>query len=232
MRIYRNINKTNERVVRHSLEMLSAPEITYEDYRNAFYEIGKELGHIIHDNMQDFPDGEVMFSFANEDADWLGRGVMEGGGKASAKISVFWNGRKEVYSDDYRKIEISPILKSYEEPIASCKVLVIVKSIISTSCVVKSQLNRLISSINPDKIWVIAPVMYKDAQSSLSSEFPVSVSRKFEFYTFAVDDEREGNTIIPGVGGQVYPRLGLGDSSAKNKYTPDMVIRRIKQIMQ
>ena len=227
MRTYRNINKTNESVVKQSLEVLGAPTVSFEDYRNAFYTIGKELGHIICDSMQDLPDAEVMFSFANEDADWLGRGVMEGGGKTKAKISVFWNGREELYSDKYRKIEISPILKSYEEPIATCKVLVIVKSIISTSCVVKSQLNRLISRINPDRIWVIAPVMYKDAQNSLSSEFPLSISKKFDFYTFAVDDEREGNTIIPGVGGQVYPRLGLGDFIGKNKYTPEMVIRRI-----
>jgi hypothetical protein len=35
----------------------------------------------------------------------------------------------------------------------------------------------------------------------------------------------EGN-IVPGIGGMVYPKLGLGDNNEKNKYTPEIVKHR------
>ncbi|WP_302260665.1 hypothetical protein [uncultured Bacteroides sp.] len=74
----------------------------------------------------------------------------------------------------------------------------------------------------------MAPVMYKDAQRNLEKEFPTSIAEKFKFLTFAIDtikDKRKG--IIPGVGGMVYPKLGLGDIHEKNKYIPNLVKDRI-----
>lgn len=59
-------------------------------------------------------------------------------------------------------------------------------------------------------------------------EFPASISDKFNFLTFAIDtlkDKEKG--IIPGVGGMVYPKLGLGDMHEKNKYIPDLVKERM-----
>ena len=69
--------------------------------------------------------------------------------------------------------------------------------------------------------------MYKDAQKSLEKDFPTEISNKFRFLTFAIDTVKtsEGN-IVPGIGGLVYPKLGLGDSNEKNKYTPEIVKRR------
>lgn len=69
--------------------------------------------------------------------------------------------------------------------------------------------------------------MYKDAQASLEREFPTSISSKFRFLTFAIDtmkDQEKG--IIPGIGGMVYPKLGLGDIHEKNKYIPELVKQR------
>lgn len=229
MRKYRFIDGRNEMRVKTLLGILSAPEVTKEDYRDAFYKIGYELGRVVLKDLQDIPDNEVMFSFANEDADWLGIGVMQGGEKNKARVSVYWNERTTVSSNSELHLEDAPIIKSFEEPIENCRVLVIVKSIINTSCVVKTQINRLISHIRPDKILVVAPVMYKDAEKSLSIEFPTAVSTKFSFFSFAVDDEKKGNTIIPGIGGQIYPRLGLGDSVAKNSYMPQLVIKRMME---
>jgi hypothetical protein len=54
------------------------------------------------------------------------------------------------------------------------------------------------------------------------------VAEKFEFITLAIDTEKDGNqNIVPGVGGMVYPKLGLGDSHDKNKYMPELVKNRI-----
>ena len=130
-------------------------------------------------------------------------------------------------SENGEKIEISPIIKAYEEPIAKCRLLVIVKSIISSSCVVKTQLTRLIDRIHPEMIVIMAPVMYKDAQPNLLKEFPEEISNKFHFLQFAVDEDRQGNEVIPGIGGMVYPRLGLGDINKKNQYIPHMVRMRM-----
>jgi hypothetical protein len=69
--------------------------------------------------------------------------------------------------------------------------------------------------------------MYKDGVPNLMREFPEEISSKFHFITFAVDDEREGSEVIPGIGGMVYPRLGLGDMGTKNRYIPEMVLRKM-----
>lgn len=87
---------------------------------------------------------------------------------------------------------------------------------------------RLISDLTPKKIFIIAPVMYKDAEYNLCMDFPQNISSKFKFLTFAVDDEiNDHKEIIPGIGGMVYPRLGLGNESEKNSYIPEIVKLRM-----
>ena len=170
-----------------------------------------------------------MLVCASEDADWLAQGVENGLGKGKLPVSVYWSTRNTVYQSEYgEKIEISPIVKAYEEPITKCRLLVIVKSIISSSCVVKTQLTRLIGKIHPDRIAIMAPVMYKDGVPNLMKEFHQDIAERFHFVTFAVDEDRtpEGE-VVPGIGGMVYRRLGLGDINAKNSYIPQMVLERI-----
>ena len=169
-----------------------------------------------------------MLVCASEDADWLATGVESGFGKGELKKSVYWSSREVVYTnEDGSKVEISPIEKAYEEPIDDCQLLVIVKSIISTSCVVKTQLTRLIGKISPKQIAILAPVMYKDGIPNLMREFPKEISNRFNFVTFAIDDERVGSEVIPGIGGMVYPRLGLVNIEIKNHYIPKMVLRKM-----
>jgi hypothetical protein len=169
-----------------------------------------------------------MLVCASEDADWLATGVESGFGKGELKKSVYWSSREVVYTnEDGSKVEISPIEKAYEEPIEDCELLVIVKSIISTSCVVKTQLTRLIGKISPKQIAILAPVMYKDGIPNLMREFPEEINRKFHFVTFAIDDERVGSEVVPGIGGMVYRRLGLVNIEIKNHYIPEMVLRKM-----
>ena len=167
-----------------------------------------------------------MLACASEDADWLARGVLKSLSQKEVSLAVFWNER--ITLNAFTGLEYSPIIKSYIEPINKCRTLVVVKSIISTSCVVRTQLTRLINDIYPQEIYIVAPVMYKDAQANLKKEFPASISDKFNFLTFAIDtlkDKEKG--IIPGIGGMVYPKLGLGDMHEKNKYIPDLVKERM-----
>lgn len=220
MRTFTNINQ-------HVNELLSALADKTTDitrYRQSFVELGEELGFLVRDELESVDANEIMLACASEDADWLASGVMEGVGKGDLPISVFWSTRTVVYQSECEKLEISAIEKSYEEPIEKCSVLIIVKSIINSSCVVKTQLTRLIGKIHPEKVFILAPVMYKDGKPNLLKEFPQDISSKFQFYTFAIDDEcSDSGEVVPGVGGMVYPRLGLGDATSKNKYIPQLV---------
>ncbi len=58
-------------------------------------------------------------------------------------------------------------------------------------------------------------------------EFPDEINSKFHFITFAIDDERVNNEVIPGIGGMVYLRLGLGNMEEKNHYIPEMVLNKL-----
>ena len=215
-------------MIRKSLDALADKTTGVEAYRNAFETLGVELGRILAQKVGDVLAKETMLVCASEDADWLAKGVENGFGKGELPVSIYWSTRNTVYqSENGEKIEISPIIKAYEEPIAKCRLLVIVKSIISSSCVVKTQLTRLIDRIHPEMIVIMAPVMYKDAQPNLLKEFPEEISNKFHFLQFAVDEDRQGNEVIPGIGGMVYPRLGLGDINKKNQYIPHMVRMRM-----
>lgn len=228
MRRYENLQYGDEETIRKSLNILADKTTGVEAYRNAFEMLGIELGKALAQKVNDVPAQETMLVCASEDADWLAKGVENGLGKGKLPVSVYWSTRNTVYQSEHgEKIEISPIVKAYEEPIAKCRLLVIVKSIISSSCVVKTQLTRLIDRIHPEMIVIMAPVMYKDAQSNLLREFPEEITKKFHFLKFAVDEDRQGNEVIPGIGGMVYPRLGLGDINKKNQYIPNMVRMRM-----
>ena len=228
MRKFENLQYGDEAAIKASLNALADKGTNVNDYREAFRTLGVELGKVLASEYRTALADHTMLVCASEDADWLAAGVESGFGKGELKKSVYWNSREVIHTnEDGSKVEISPIEKAYEEPIGDCRLLVIVKSIISTSCVVKTQLTRLIGKITPDQIAILAPVMHKDSVPNLMREFPEEISNKFHFITFAVDDEREGSEVIPGIGGMVYPRLGLGDMETKNRYVPEMVLRKM-----
>jgi len=228
MRTFKNLQFGNEAVIRASLEALADKTTDVEEYRKAFHMLGEELGKVLAHEYKAIPAEHTMLVCASEDADWLATGVESGFGRGELKKSVYWSSREVVHiNEDGSKVEISPIEKAYEEPIDDCQLLVIVKSIISTSCVVKTQLTRLIGKISPKQIVILAPVMYKDGIPNLKREFPEEISSRFKFVTFAIDDERVGSEVVPGIGGMVYPRLGLVDMETKNHYIPEMVLRKM-----
>lgn len=228
MRMYKNLQYGDEAVIKASLEALAEKNTGVQEYRKAFRMLGEELGKVLAHEYKATPAAKTMLVCASEDADWLATGVESGFGKGELRKSVYWSSREVVYTNaDGSKVEISPIEKAYEEPIDDCELLVIVKSIISTSCVVKTQLTRLIGKISPRQIAILAPVMYKDGIPNLMHEFPEEINRKFHFVTFAIDDERRGSEVVPGIGGMVYQRLGLVDIETKNHYIPEMVLKKM-----
>lgn len=70
--------------------------------------------------------------------------------------------------------------------------------------------------------------MFKGAEENLRNEFPSSISSKFQFIYLVTDDEQnEQGEVVPGIGGMVYQRLGLGDNTNKNKYIPSLIRKKL-----
>lgn len=225
-----NIDSSNEKRVMSALDTIADTNTSWKIYRQMFVVLGEELGKVIN---QYFPKtGNTMIACPNEDADWLVNGIISLLGSKNVSLSVYWSDRATVGNVDGKKLEISPIISSYEEPCEGCETLIVAKSIISTSCVVRTQLTHLIEKITPKRIIIAAPVMYKDAEPNLLKEFPTEISSKFHFICFAVDGKREGSTVIPGIGGFITKRLGLGDTlKDNNKYIPELVKERALQMV-
>lgn len=197
-------------------------------YRQNMTEIGQRLAlHLVPNIANSKSDTQVCVVCTVEDADFLARGIIDSldaeGFGAQVKLICMWN--DHVSGLD---VSISPITREYRETLDPGReaIFIIVKSIISSACVVKTNLSRAISYIKPSTIFVAAPVMLKGAEERLKDEFPDSVADKFSYVCFAIDDEKNGDYVKPGIGGSVYELLGLGDQQEKNRYIPTIVKTR------
>ena len=194
----------------------------HESYRRTFYSIGAELASILNEKIDDTES--VALACASEDADWLAKGIVDNF-KSSLDLCVYWSNRHNFgFDSENNSLEFAAIEKSYEEIHENVHTLIITKSIISSSCVIKSQIMRLTSKYDFNKIYIVSPVMYKDAEINLREEFPESIYRLFEFIYFAVDEDKDDNGwVIPGIGGSVYEKLGIESRT----YYPEILDHRM-----
>lgn len=218
--------------VKHALDLLVDSNSDSTVYRDAMYLLGTNLAAQLNKQL---PTG-VSISLAGtaEDIDFLAKGIWEALALRFDKmfLNVFWN--KRFTPSPENGIAVAPILKEFhDEGYAKSDVLIIVKSIIATSCVIRTNLNRLIETTNPMEIFVVSPVMYKNARTELEKEFPEEISNRFQYVYFAIDDDIDKDGMVrPGIGGDVYLRLGLGNQDAKNRFTPELVLKRRQNNMQ
>lgn len=215
-------------VARALVDELPRMKGNVEGYRQKMRELGAHLAESLLPTLRNESFKDICVICTVEDADFLARGLIEeletNSLGPNTRMICMWN--KRVKKEG---VSISPVLRSYEENFdKNNAIFIIVKSIISGACVVKTNLTRAISSANPTRVFVVAPVMLIDADKRLASEFPENISSKFEFINYATDTEKssDGEEVIPGVGGSVYELLGLGDATEKNKYVPEIVRER------
>ena len=214
------------------LATLANKQVSPAEYRQAMTSLGESFGDIF---LRKIPRNQPSIYLAStvEDADYLAKGVLSRLETRYQAISFacFWNQRFSPF--DIPDLQVAPILKKYQEPTQSkVNYLIIVKSIISGACVVKTNLANLIQKIEPEQIYVVAPVIYKDAEEKLKAEFEENIYQKFQFFYFARDDERDhSGEVIPGIGGMVYKRLGFDGQADKNKYVPKIVKARRKKML-
>ena len=214
------------------LDTLANKSIEPESYQKTIFNLGTHLGNVI---LTAIPNQQctVYLACTVEDADFLARGILSRleENLKSVALACFWNKRFSPFEID--DLKIAPILKKYQEPTEKkVNYLVVVKSIISGACVVRTNLNDLIQKIEPEKIFIAAPVIYHTAEEKLKSQFEKDVSDKFQFFYFAEDNERtsEGE-VIPGIGGTIYDRLGFKGQDDKNSYVPEIVKKRRSQLI-
>lgn len=214
---------------RSCLSVLADPNSPPLQYQDALWHLGQSLADGIIALLGTELPKQICVVCTVEDADSLGVGIIERleatGLGQRVRVVCFWNDRIELPG-----MSLAPILKEYREPCdLNDSALIVVKSIISSACVVRTNLADLIAKGNPKRILVVAPVMFKGADESLKREFAPQVSSRFEYLTLAVDDEKNGKFVVPGVGGDIYVRLGYGGMSQKNRHMPQLVKTRRKR---
>lgn len=202
-----------------------------EGYRDHMRELGNRLGTAITPNLIAKSGGDICVVCTVEDADFLARGLIdaltEAGFGPHVRLNCLWNKKVRV-----RSISTSPVVKQYSESYDhNGTVFIIVKSIISGACVVKTNLTRALSEVEPADIFVASPVMLDGAEARLKDEFPTSISNKFKFVHFATHFEKdEHENVLPGIGGSIYDLLGLGGEILKNNYIPALVKERRREL--
>lgn len=214
------------------LDTLADKQVSPTDYRQAMTSLGESFGDIFLNKITE-NQPSIYLASTVEDADYLAKGVLSRLETHYHDISFacFWNKRFSPF--DIPDLQVAPILKKYQEPTqAKVNYLIIVKSIISGACVVKTNLTNLIQKIEPEQIFVVAPVIYQGAEEKLKAEFEEDIYQKFKFFYFARDDERKkSGEVIPGIGGMVYERLGFDGKNDKNKYVPEIVKTRRQKML-
>jgi len=210
-----------------TLAVVQSKSTPVSAYRAAMRQLGEYLGEAL--TRSEIRAGEVVcLGMTVEDADFLGAGALKSLEQAGVKVSVacLWNDRGNAFDLDWA--DMAPVVQEYREPLPG-KVdhLVVLKSVISGACVVRSNLEHLFDDIQPVRVHVAAPVMLQGAEVRLERGFSKELAGRFEYWTFEVDTVRtaEGE-IVPGIGGEIYERLGLGTQQSKNAFVPDLVKQR------
>jgi hypothetical protein len=217
-------NATGE--VKGLLEELIQPNTPSNRYADVMYNLGEQFGKILLSEIK--AEAAVAVACTVEDADFLAKGIIDvlETTKVKVALNVFWNKRFKPNADN--RISIAPIIKEFHEPgYNKTDTLIIVKSIISSSCVVRTNLTRLIELTDPKVIFVVAPVLLKGSIDNLEGEFDKKISQRFQYLYFAEDDERtKDGIVLPGIGGDVYKRLGFEGQESKNRIIPQIVKQR------
>lgn len=207
------------------LDNLIKKSISHDEYRSIMEQLGQELAKELIGQLYGF--NQILLICTNEDADFLARGVirsLEGVSSLQTSLACFWNDRKRINNE----IEVAPIIKRYIEPTeGAVDAFVVVKSIISSACVVRSNISELIFEKNPKYTFILSPVILEGAQQKLEAEFDACITQRFKYIWLAEDSEMsEDGNVNPGIGGSVYELLGIGTNEDKNKYIPNVVSER------
>lgn len=177
-----------------------------EEYRTAITEVGESLGSAVRKKMPSPGEPFVLVS-TPEDADFLVTGMLRSLDAEQARLICYWTDRRTYPGER----DLATVVQSYVDPRIrrGIETVVIAKSIIASSCVVRTNLEKVLLELDPLRIIIAAPVMLRGAERRLKAAFPSSIAARFQFVSFAIDAHKdEQGLVAPGVGGMVEQRLG------------------------
>lgn len=210
------------------LEMVASGSTTVADYQQAMEQLGRALTERLFRSGLDSSKHYCVVSTV-EDADYLAKGILDSLSSRVKGVSLacYWNHRYKPFEGS---TGVAPIKRRFFGPgVNEASELIVVKSIINNACVVKTNITDLIQKIKPKNIWVVAPVIFENAEANLKSEFPEEIYSRFRFSYLAADSEQDANGfVIPGIGGDVYKRLGFSDQNEKNSFIP-LVVKQLSE---
>ena len=221
----RTYTKIANNLAKEHLQGLLDSKRDPRDYRMHMEGLGRLLAESLVDNLN--KSEKCLVISTAEDADFLQAGVKNvlESNDIQTKLAVFWNNHYQLPSND----SVAPIVHKFIEPgFEDSEYVIIVKSVMSGSCVVRTNLIAMLSQIKKAKgIFIVAPVIHKNSEKSLCKEFPSEISSKFNFVYFANDAQKDklSGEVIPGIGGQVYELLGLEKQPVLTGYIPNIVQR-------
>lgn len=202
------------------LSSLLVENVSADAYRDAMFRIGQHLGNTLKNTLDTNKSYCVVATV--EDADFLAKGIINSLESYVNKVylTCFWNDRRKV-----NDASVAPIYKKYfEEGFESADEMIVVKSIMSGSCVVKTNITALFDQVDPDAIYVVSPVMHAESDKKLERQFPRSISNLFKYVFLAKDNKStDSGEVIPGIGGSVYEKLGFDGQKHKNTIIPRIV---------
>lgn len=220
-------NRTFSIIANHSAKQHLSGLLTSKSNPESYCAHMVELGRLLANEFVTYLDKSAtcLIISTAEDADFLQKGVTSvlHGHNIDTKLAVFWNHHYQLSN----KTSVAPIVHKFiEAGFESTNDIVIVKSVMSGSCVVRTNLIEMIEQVkNVNNIYIVSPVIHSKSEESLSNEFPSTISDKFKFVYFAKDmlkDQLSGE-VIPGIGGEVYNLLGLSKQPVLTSYIPNVV---------
>ena len=140
-----------------ALDLLADQRTAPDAYREAFYRLGQFLAQRL---KRAGLGRKTSFACTSEDADFLARGIFESINKPEGShgtpvaFACFWQARFDPAREQANKkrFEVAPIVKRYEEPIDDViDSLIVAKSIIATSCVIRHALLDAIERKHPEE---------------------------------------------------------------------------------
>lgn len=142
-----------------------------------------------------------------EDADYLTAGVMEVLPRRFSHLACFWTERHRFEAHP----DLATVSHSFIDPTTPERIdsVIVVRSIIDSGCVVRAELEQLLMRSRPRQVVISAPVMRKGADDALRSELAPALANRFHFVRFATESTVIEEDVVPGVGGEVYERLGF-----------------------
>jgi len=207
------------------LDDLLKDNISVNDYQESMINIGNHLGERLKASIS--ADKKYCLIATAEDADFLVKGIIKSlkGQTKGIYLTCFWNERSTV-----NESSVAPIYNTYFEPgYDDTDEFIVVKSIMSGSCVVKTNIAALYDKIRPTAIHVVAPVMHTQSEKKLRAEFPDKIANLIDFTFLAKDSQRDEIThvVIPGIGGDVYTKLGFKNQQEKNAFFPEIIQKKL-----